>query len=51
LSYRVFAFIAIPSGRKFDMARFLITFLVLLGVFFGAQLTPWGQDYFVTVLR
>jgi exosortase H (IPTLxxWG-CTERM-specific) len=30
------------------MARFLITFLVLLGVFFGAQLTPWGQDYFVT---
>jgi exosortase H (IPTLxxWG-CTERM-specific) len=30
------------------MIRFLITFIVLLGVFFGAQLTPWGQEYFVT---
>jgi len=30
------------------MVRFLITFLILLLVFFGAQLTPWGQDYFVT---
>jgi exosortase H (IPTLxxWG-CTERM-specific) len=29
------------------MIRFLITFIVLLGVFFGAQLTPWGQEYFV----
>lgn len=30
------------------MARFLILFLVIQGVLFGAQLTPWGQDYFVT---
>ena len=29
------------------MVRFLITFVALLGVLFGAQLTPWGQDYFV----
>jgi exosortase H (IPTLxxWG-CTERM-specific) len=29
------------------MIRFLITFIVLLGVFFGSQLTPWGQEYFV----
>ncbi len=29
------------------MARFLILFLVIQGVLFGAQLTPWGQDYFV----
>jgi exosortase H (IPTLxxWG-CTERM-specific) len=29
------------------MARFLITFLVLLAALFGAQLTPWGQEYFV----
>lgn len=30
------------------MVKFLVTFLILLGVFFGAQLTPWGQEYFVT---
>ena len=30
------------------MARFLILFLVIQAVLFGAQLTPWGQDYFVT---
>jgi exosortase H (IPTLxxWG-CTERM-specific) len=29
------------------MVRFLFTFLALLGVFFGLQLTPWGQEYFV----
>ena len=29
------------------MVRFLVAFLLLLGVLFGAQLTPWGQDYFV----
>lgn len=29
------------------MARFLILFVVIQGVLFGAQLTPWGQDYFV----
>lgn len=29
------------------MVRFLIAFLFLLGALFGAQLTPWGQDYFV----
>ena len=29
------------------MVRFLILFLVIQGVLFGAQLTPWGQDYFV----
>ena len=30
------------------MARFLILFLVIQAVLFGAQLTPWGQEYFVT---
>ena len=30
------------------MARFLVLFLVIQAVLFGAQLTPWGQDYFVT---
>ena len=30
------------------MVRFLILFLVIQAVLFGAQLTPWGQDYFVT---
>jgi exosortase H (IPTLxxWG-CTERM-specific) len=29
------------------MIRFLFTFVILLCAFFGAQLTPWGQDYFV----
>jgi exosortase H (IPTLxxWG-CTERM-specific) len=29
------------------MLRFLITFLLILGILFGAQLTPWGQEYFV----
>jgi exosortase H (IPTLxxWG-CTERM-specific) len=29
------------------MVRFLVAFLVLLGALFGAQLTPWGQEYFV----
>lgn len=29
------------------MVRFLIVFVVLLVVLFGAQLTPWGQEYFV----
>ena len=29
------------------MVRFLSLFLVIQGVLFGAQLTPWGQDYFV----
>ena len=30
------------------MARFLILFLVIQAALFGAQLTPWGQNYFVT---
>ena len=30
------------------MVRFLVLFVVIQGVLFGAQLTPWGQDYFVT---
>jgi len=29
------------------MIRFLLLFLVIQGVLFGAQLTPWGQEYFV----
>jgi exosortase H (IPTLxxWG-CTERM-specific) len=29
------------------MVRFLITFVGLLLGLFGAQLTPWGQEYFV----
>ena len=29
------------------MVRFLILFVVIQAVLFGAQLTPWGQDYFV----
>ena len=29
------------------MVRFLILFVVIQAVRFGAQLTPWGQDYFV----
>jgi exosortase H (IPTLxxWG-CTERM-specific) len=29
------------------MLKFLVWFLVILAVLFGAQLTPWGQSYFV----
>jgi exosortase H (IPTLxxWG-CTERM-specific) len=29
------------------MVRFLILFLIIQGVLFGAQLTPWGQEHFV----
>ena len=29
------------------MVRFLVLFLVIQAVLFGAQLTPWGQEYFV----
>ena len=29
------------------MARFFVTFVVLLAALFGAELTPWGQQYFV----
>jgi exosortase H (IPTLxxWG-CTERM-specific) len=29
------------------MVRFLILFLLIQGVLFGAQLTPWGQEHFV----
>ncbi len=29
------------------MIRFLLLFLLIQGVLFGAQLTPWGQEYFV----
>ena len=29
------------------MARFLLLFLLIQGVLFGAQLLPWGQEYFV----
>lgn len=29
------------------MLRFFITFVVLQGVFFGVELTPWAQEYFV----
>jgi exosortase H (IPTLxxWG-CTERM-specific) len=30
------------------MIRFLTIFVILLCTLFGAQLTPWGQEYFVT---
>jgi exosortase H (IPTLxxWG-CTERM-specific) len=29
------------------MVRFLLLFLLVQAVLFGAQLTPWGQEYFV----
>jgi exosortase H (IPTLxxWG-CTERM-specific) len=29
------------------MARFFVTFVVLLAALFGAELTPWGQQYLV----
>ncbi len=29
------------------MIRFLLLFLAIQGVLFGAQLLPWGQEYFV----
>ena len=29
------------------MVRFLVLFLVIQALLFGAQLTPWGQEYFV----
>ncbi|MCZ2135436.1 MAG: exosortase H [Burkholderiales bacterium] len=29
------------------MVRFLILFVLIQAVLFGAQLTPWGQEYFV----
>jgi exosortase H (IPTLxxWG-CTERM-specific) len=29
------------------MRKFLILFVLIMGVLFGAQLTPWGQEYFV----
>mgnify|MGYP000176148701 CR=1 FL=1 len=29
------------------MVRFLVLFVVIQAVLFGAQLTPWGQEYFV----
>ena len=29
------------------MIRFLLLFLLIQGVLFGAQLLPWGQQYFV----
>jgi exosortase H (IPTLxxWG-CTERM-specific) len=29
------------------MVRFLVLFLLIQALLFGAQLTPWGQEYFV----
>ena len=29
------------------MIRFFVTFVVLQAVLFGAELTPWAQQYFV----
>jgi exosortase H (IPTLxxWG-CTERM-specific) len=29
------------------MIRFLLLFVLIMGVLFGAQLTPWGQTHFV----
>jgi exosortase H (IPTLxxWG-CTERM-specific) len=29
------------------MIRFLLLFALIMGVLFGAQLTPWGQSHFV----
>ena len=44
--FTAIALLAPPLGR-FCMVRFLILFLVIQAVLFGAQLTPWGQEYFV----
>lgn len=39
--------LGVAAWQVFCMVRFLISFLVIQAVLFGAQLTPWGQEYFV----